>query len=480
MWKFIQFELKKIFKRKLNILLCILTVGLNFFFITQTIDIQITDQVGKTYDKKESIEIINNFYKEHAGIVNDDYVLKMNQEYHKQVDTYMKDKIDFDMMVNIFGKNYEEMRILGENASLTRDEMFTYIEQVQRNCKRYGIDIPMTWSDETSHFKIYDIYKENSIVLPEYEKTLKNFFYSYSSINDNKMYFDILNKDMKIEAYEENEELIVTDMGFLKLTSFSPEYLEKMTMNHIQWLNDRYEKMNSTIDSTLSSSMIIRSLDFYPIYVVYLILIIVLCSNIFSIEKENRTNQIIVCTNRYKSILKAKILTMLLIVSNLFLISFLITVIYVLCFIPIENLHLQVIDLGFDLGMNGTNALYSCIEFIAYQLCMLYFAYLSIGVITLGLSCFTKSKFVSGIITLLILFVPIFCQGQKWIIFSPFIMLNSQHAYFRWEPWMHDVLPVQDIGGIMIHTCTIVCLFWFFLSIVIVIACYLKERRHFV
>ena len=205
MWKFIQFELKKIFKHRLNILLCILTIGLNFFFLTQTIDIQITDQSGKTYTKKESIEIVNNFYKEHAGIVNDDYVLEMNKEYQKQYDAYMEDKIDFDMMVNIFGKNYEEMRVLGENALLTREEMLAYVDQVKNNCIRYGIDVPMTWSDENSHFKIFNIYKENVEVLPEYERTLENMFYSYSSSNNEQMYFEILNnsEDMKIKAYEE-------------------------------------------------------------------------------------------------------------------------------------------------------------------------------------------------------------------------------------------------------------------------------------
>ena len=482
MWKFIQFELKKIFKHRLNILLCILTIGLNFFFLTQIIDIQITDQSGKTYTKNESIEIVNNFYKEHAGIVNDDYVLEMNKEYQKQYDAYMEDKIDFDMMVNIFGKNYEEMRVLGENALLTREKMLAYVDQVKNNCIRYGIDVPMAWSDENSHFRIFNIYKENAEILPDYEKTLKNIFYSYSSSNNEQMYFEILNnsEDMKIKAYEEDGNLIVTDMGFLKLTSFNPEYLDRMTINHIQWLNDKYEKVDSAIDSTLSSNIFIRILEYYPIYVVYLILIVVLCSNIFSIDYENKTNQIIVCSNKNKTVLKAKILTMLFIVSTLFLVTFLIVVLYITHFIPIENLHLQAIDLGFGLGSNGTNALYSCIELIGYQLCMLYFAYLSIGVISVGLSCFTKSKFVSGIITLLSIFLPIFCQGQKWITFSPFIMINSHHAYFNWDMWMNDVLPVQDIGGFMIHTFSIVCLIWSLISLVILTACYLKERKHIV
>lgn len=482
MWKFIKFELKKIFKHRLNILLCILTIGLNLFFLTQTFDIQITDESGKTYGNKESIEIVNKFYEEHVGVVNDSYVLEMNKEYQNRYDTYMKDKIDIDMMVNIFGENYEEMRMLGESASLTRGEMFAYIEQVQNNCKHYGIDIPMTWSDENSYFRIFNINKENAEILPEYEKSLENLFYSYSSLNNDQMYFEILNdsKDMKIEAYEKDGKLIVSDMGFLKLTSFNPEYLERMTINHIQWFNDRYEKMNSSIDSTLSSSVFIRTLDYYPLYVVYLILIIVLCSNIFSIEDEHKTNQIIVCTNQNKTVLKAKILTMLLIVSSLFLVTFLIAILYVMNFIPIENLHLQAIDLGFALGWDGTNALYSCFEFIAYQLCMLYFAFLSTGVISVGLSCFTKSKFVSGIISLLTLFVPVFCQGQKWITISPFIMLNSQHAYFKWDVWMNDILPVQDIGGVMIHTFIIVCLIWLFITIVISTACYLKGRKHIV
>ena len=79
-----------------------------------------------------------------------------------------------------------------------------------------------------------------------------------------------------------------------------------------------------------------------------------------------------------------------------------------------------------------------------------------------------------------VVFPILMTNGHLWLAIMPLTMLMG-HTYFSFSSVAAGyLLPIVDLGGTIVHTATLVCLFWIIVSIVLMIGCYIKQKRHIV
>ena len=108
----IRYELKKIFKNPLNIILLIAAFAFQFFMMDQILLSEMPDihlQDNTILSSEAAVHYLNEYYSEHKGIVDDVYIHNMKDEYVSK----LNELIDQQKMIQIYGENYEEMMRAG-------------------------------------------------------------------------------------------------------------------------------------------------------------------------------------------------------------------------------------------------------------------------------------------------------------------------------------------------------------------------------
>ena len=483
MVKLIQFELKKIFKSKFNLLLLIAAIAIQCLALKEIVlspgYLNYYIDQNTSVNQIEYKQYLDEFYTQHQGIVTDEYINEWNDEYYQKLDEI----IDKDKMIQIYGDNYEEMIIAGRNGSLSEEDMWEYIRFVEERSRPLGYDYaPIEYSDDGSaRFKLNLYYKSG---MEGYGNTLHKIYYDLDFITENQnVYLDVLNesKEHKIIASEVNGKTEIEDFGFLKtLGYFNPDLISQMNMNQIDWLNEKYENVSPQMDTTIGAGVLAQSFDMYVIYLGYLLCLIVIGTNLFAGEKSKKTDVLLSCAKEYKRITTAKLLTMLLLVVSLFILAVIINILAVSLFFDIKNLHLA--SYGYSLNNFGyIFILYSCFEMLLRQMGLIFCSFLCVAGLSAFLSCFTKNRFISVIIMIIFVAFPmLMTNGHTLLTIMPIVMLCC-HTYFSFSSGIAGyLLPIVDLGGTIVHTATLVCLFWIIVSIILMMGCYIKQQRHIV
>lgn len=484
MGKLIQFELKKIFKSKFNLILLIIAIVFQCVMLNK----YVFNSEYPTLHMKDNTVLsgidmylyYDNFYIQHQGTVNDEYINEWKYEYYDKLDEIL----DKEKMIQIYGDNYKEMMIAGENGTLNKEEVQAYVDFVKERSQKLNLEYaPISFSEENPHNFHIDLYFEPE--MEEYVYTLKVLYFDSNFENENN-YLNILNqsKNHKIIASEANGEVEIKDLGFLECLN-PPEYelISQLNMNQINWLNEKYENIPSLMDTTIGAGILNHAFGEFIINLIYFLWLIVICSNLFAYEKDKQTDALLACSKAYKKIIMVKILTMFLLSLAVFLLSIFISSISVLTSFQIKNLHLT--SYGFSIIFSGlTVILYTCYELLIRQMGLIFCSFLCVAGLSAFLSCFTKNRFISAvfmmIFTVLPMFLPMFTSGNILLSLMPLIM-NHTTTYFSLNHGMAGyLLPIVDLGGTIVHTATLVCLFWIIISIILMIGCYVKQRKHIV
>ena len=335
--------------------------------------------------------------------------------------------------------------------------------------------VPIQFSDESTHFQL-EVYYLNS---DDYAKTLHDLYYGFYSDMNAEMYFEVMNqsKENKIIASEIKNQVQIDDLGFLSLLQSDSDIVSLLNMKQINWLNDRYVNMSSQIDSIVGAFLFSSSLNYWIIYLVYFMVLIIFCSNLFSCEKQTRMDQMLFCAKKRRRIPAAKIYTMMILVMSIYAVSLLIDMISVMRIVPIENLNLAAVYTG--LGIRPMTVLYSYYELLARQLSLNLCAFLCIGTLSTFLSCFTKSRFFSAVAVILFTVFPLLGTKSPLLCYTPFVMINHVTYFNLNEGIAGKVLPISEIGGVIVDMATLVCLFWIVVSGIMMISSYMKAKNSF-
>ena len=130
MVKLIQFELKKIFKSKFNLLLLILIFGTCFYMIREQssrhyypFEGENISLEGETLSDIEAMRYLDEFKHLHAGNVDENYLKEMQDLYNSYIEKFQIDELDDELMKKAYGDNYLEIIEAGMNGSMSESEI---------------------------------------------------------------------------------------------------------------------------------------------------------------------------------------------------------------------------------------------------------------------------------------------------------------------------------------------------------------------
>ena len=476
MIKLIQFELKKIFKSKFNLLLLILIFGTCFYMIREQssrhyypFEGENISLEGETLSDIETMRYLDEFKHLHAGNVDENYLKEMQDLYNSYIEKFQMDELDDELMKKAYGDNYLEIIEAGMNGSMSEseiEELRQKIYDAQDSSEiQYGVYWPDIYYNEDGTFSLNIFYKnqDKSRILsmlfsPSYEMLANK---EEHLIN----YNDIKNKNYEMHEYDSSR--IDFHSGFLRAEYITEDELALLNEDYVNWLNHKFLSNSTYADSEVGletlnrmigdSSMVLSRL-------LLILLIVVLCADVFSIERSNYVDQLLACSQKgNRQVYVAKWITML-ILSILICIGFVIMAVgYVRYLVPIRN---------WNLVSESQFFLFTYKELILNNIGVLLTALLATASMTGFLSCVTKNRFASAIVSLCILLFPFFTGNWP----GPYKNIPSMIVYGT-DLWWGEF---KSIGGVMASSLILTASLWLIISLVIFVIGYIKERRHVV
>ena len=476
MIKLVQFELKKIFKSKFNLLLLILIFGTCFYMIKEQSsgdhhsarDANISLE-GDNLTDIETMRYIDEFKHLHAGNADEKYLKEKQDLYNSYIESLQMDEIDDEVMKEYYGDNYLEIIEAGKNGSMSEAE----IEELQQKIYdaqdkaeyQYGVNWPDIYDDEDGTFSLNLIYKNQ-----DKSRILSMMFNpSYDMLANKKEhlinYDDIKNENYEINEYDSN--YINIHLGYLQMDFASKDNLDLIDENYVNWLNHKFLSNSTYVDSEVGLETLDRMLgDSNMVFsrLLLILLMVILCADVFSIERSNHVDQQLACSQKgNRQVYVAKWITML-ILSILICIGFVIMAVgYVRYLVPIRN---------WNLVSESQFFLFTYKELILTDIGVLLTALLATASMTGFLSCITKNRFIAAIISLCVLIFPYFTGNWP----GPYKNIPSMIAYDT-NLWWGEF---KSIGGFMASSLILTVSLWLIISLVMFVIGYIKERRHIV
>ena len=404
-------ELKKIFKRKSSILLCVGLCIFSFYTIFSSyqkypyhsiIDSHITYQSleGKSLDHIELARYIDSLLHKYQGTYNRELYETMKQDYLQLLQQYSTNEIDENKMQDVYGEGYKDIFQKIRNHEMTEEQISQY--QVEQRIPTYYNN------DNPKEFPFVTIYKNDAIIhtieLAYLSVYMELDFYPPSER------FDEANK--RYESY------------LIHHRFYDGEEMEGSSGQY-QYCDQKLSQMSHHYDSTISINLIVQAIEKSLIPTLFIVFI--LLSNIFGMEKQYQTDQIIYPTlmTRYK-IVQSKLIAGIVIGLGLTFIQVMICFAVGIILVPIHDLNVIVSPMA-------QSALYypqyplTYIELLMTYIFLIITAFLIITIVTMFISYITLNRFITviamfvmmlvNIIITYMMYIPSWIQGL-----SPFIM----------------------------------------------------------
>lgn len=475
----IGYELKKIFKNKVNLLLCLIFCILciyivhSFFYQDLFISNNLTYQ-GERVSEQEYLRYLDDFAHEHRGEINDEFIEAMREEYW-QMKSDLEDVTDEEMMKRVYGENYQEY--LDKNMS--EQEFNRWKTECEERYSEAGMaydHMLYMYRDENGNIEIEKFSKYES-----YLAELNALF--EVSVFDGTFQYEMLNHK---EEHLINKEIVhqTKDNTPIKSNSFLSEYWLKRNDSQvsdkmIDEMNQKYLSMPTTYDSTVGARLLCRSFSGTTFVIIMIILLnAILFSDVFSKEAKEKIEPILVTSRLgYKQVTVAKLI--IVIFFNLLITAFYLTIIYVVVssIVPIRSLNITCYYTDV-VGVSTVDYLYTYRELLINYVLRIFVSMLATGLMVTFLSCITKKRFVSAMVLLLMLIASVFIYVDQfqWIMFFPYTVATHP-GYIDWLSFTNNgfVLFDKDWGWLIG-----VCLFWGIACLIMFLSCYLKQRRHIV
>ena len=476
MIKLVQFELKKIFKSKFNLLLLILIFGTCFYMIREQssgyyypFEGENVSLEGETLSAIETMRYLDEFKHLHASNADEKYLKEIQDLYNSYIEKLQMNELNDELMKKAYGDNYLEIIEAGKNGTMSEGE----IEELQQKIYdaqdraeiRYDVYWPDIYCNEDGTFSLNLFYKNQ-----DKSRILSMMFNPSYEMLANKEEYLIDYNDIKDKNYERNEydsSRINFHSGFLQAELITEDELAPLNENYVNWLNHKFLSNSTYVDSEVGLETLDRMLgDSNMVFsrLLLILLMVILCADVFSIERSNHVDQQLACSQKgNRQVYVAKWITML-ILSILICIGFVIMAVgYVRYLVPIRN---------WNLVSESQFFLFTYKELILTDIGVLLTALLATASMTGFLSCITKNRFIAAIISLCVLIFPYFTGNWP----GPYKNIPSMIAYDT-NLWWGEF---KSLGGFMASSLILTASLWLIISLVIFAIGYIKERRHIV
>lgn len=472
MTKMILFELKKIFKSKFKLILCAFVL-LGNLWMSHYYNVQYISAVNENKIELHGVEALrylDQFYDNLKGTVNDSYLKDIEVKQAEMMNQFL----NHEKMKEVFGEYYTTILGIDGKENVDPELVKEIVKTAEKNCKKLNIPFPLSYNDDYTYLKIEMLY------FTDYNYLRQTFWYFDGPLKS-MPFMQILNEEenQKIEYIVVNNQVKIKNTGFAD-SLWPYQWLEKYPVQVIDYLNDRYENMSSSYDSTVGATTLFNCISNYMIWLLDMLLIIVLLADVFSTEQRHKMDQYLVCAKEYKKITMAKILTVLILTVTIFAIQMGLLYGFVSWIVPIKNLDVQAVIPNCLMPLSRFD-LFTFKELLIRTGITVLFALLSVSIVTSVLSCLTQNRIFSSIATMLFVALPMVFINNT----APFNM-----DYFPFEMLRMDIFfgnnirfgfnQLVCIGENVYYTASIICVGWVIAGILLYLFCYLKERRHIV
>lgn len=475
MKQLIYHEFKKVFKNKLFILFIVALVGWTGFeaYKSYTPDVRdeygagywdyynsdlvYQDENGKDLDGLDYLVAADELLHSYAGKVDKASLDKFYQDYKDKVANL---KVDETATTKYFGN--DGWKILYEkslNGTLSESEVNEYCESIQKNC-----NYDTTFENGEMKYFLYPIIYEKM----GYKQFLTRVYYNDISFSGNSI---------------ENQ-----SMTYMNILVNKKEYVEKYWNYYYsrdnkkdvyqKFLKERYLNADTEFDSVIPNNTLLNNMNLINFFT--LLLIAMICANIFSLESHNKTDQILVPT-KLGSVKLAIAKLVVGISISLGIVLLQLIVVYSLAFVllPVHKWNLFIYD---QAGTWGGGTLAGCIysEVFVKQTLAVIIASLAIGIFTMFISYVSKNRFASIIISFLFIMVPLFIlQGKTGILAIVERMMPTFIMDYRSFLNIGESSVISTGNG-FIEWIYVVILIWVVFMIVMSVYILIDSKRHIV
>lgn len=476
-------EYKKLWKRKITVVLLLVLILLSGYRIYHTYHANASSEIMPiTYETVEHEKVNNGleyyqyadrYLHQYTGEFNASLIQKMNDDYQKIRKQYARKNLDVEKMQKLYGSDWETF-IKGAAQGKYNEEQ---LQQCMKNMEARGYS-----SDEKGHYYFEVYYKEDPVYM-----LYQRIYTGYSSYaTSNEVYGLTPGREsiaeVRVNKYlprfskhaQAGKELFENAINYVD-PSFHDKSIEKHYENQLM-------KETLPYDSTVGNHLMLKNID--DIDIIFMLILVVLLADIFAQEKHYKTDQIMIPTkDGAKKLVKAKLLCGTSLAVGILLLQYSMIFIATFLYVPLRSLDLAVFSQA-DAGyINMMSFVFTYREVLFSMIVLMLIATLAVAVVTMTISYFSKNSFITVIVMLLLLLFPFVMSFGKTGIFAyissifPTSMLAIEN-YFSWLSSGYP--PLVNIMNTLVPLKNLVCAGWcvaIVLMLVIVIRSY---NRHIV
>lgn len=484
MIKLIYTELKKIWKSKGNIMLLIFLMAYTSFTTYQTYHKQDTvNQVGDwtLKDVKGKTIPLGLPYYQCADQVLHQYQGVADASLY---DTYVKDyqlimeqfpQTDYDdaYMKMYYGENYPAFLEDCRNGRVSEDALF---QRIRKNMEKYG---------RTSYFIEHTV-GENGALYPvvyyefDHVRALYQMIYGKGS-----PVFSLYGTDQQVNFIDD----AMSDIHQLSTNPKTQLFLDSGIDHNSALAKSLMETfdgkaMSQSFDSTIGNNLFVNALGHID-YVTLIVLAMIL-ANTFAMEAYYKMDQILIPSKTaMKKLTIAKLCAGILSGITVLAVEYGIIYGFAMCFVPLRDLGMHTMNqAGTYLFYDGSNV-FTYWQIISTGILLNIVAIIATCIITMALSFFTKSRFVTIIPILILLFLTTTFTPVKDLIggfFDHIFMGNMMKTldFFVLSGYDQNPFPYIMLFGNLVSCKLIIVLCWIIICIVLCFMMMHVSKKHVV
>ncbi len=481
MRRLIQFEFKKIFKSKVNIVLLLILFIFNGYRTYQVYhqplqyrtDIVMKDENGIERTGLAYWRLADQIQHSYAGTLSEKTIQQMDKDFRAIMNKYTETTLDEEKMKAVYGDNYETLLKDARSGKYTGKEVNELFENYMQISG--GISYEEIEGSDKVKVHVEDYLKHDGV------RQLYSNIYDYY-IEDKKDVADYENFSSDAQRKWLHPDQLSKEQLHIEIAGFEyPDSIYDATMEN--FIN-RYKSASHEIDSNIPNTLFVEAL--YNLEFASLLILVIILANTFAMEKHYKTYQIMIPTAAgNKKITAAKLCAGILLALGIVLIQFLIVYIMSCMFLPLRGLNLTYYSQS-QASLNIAAYVFTYRTLIVNAMLLISVAAMASACVTMLVSYITKNRFATVIplllVTLISGFAGFFNQLSPGMVIDQFF--PSQMVHFTQfftvalNPHMGEMLPYFSIGGYSLAWKNVIMLFWI-ISIVIISLCMLMHsRRH--
>lgn len=477
MFRLIQSEYKKLWKKKVPAILLLLLLGWTFYSTMRDYHKEMpsmalpvvfeSEDHQKIRDGLEYYQYADTYLHQYAGELSEDLVEQMESDYHRLMKKYERKTLDHKRMSEAYGEDWENFIKTAAQGGYDQEQLDVLLADMTYS----------GYSSDGEHY-YFEIYYEEDPMLMLYERIYTG---TTQYLTSDSLY--------SVGGEDEEKEIELKSYPFTKQ---KPYLKDQITMyKGIQSaqeqelfdnLLDKRIDTTASFDSVVGNQLFLNSLG--NIDMLTLVFIILLLSDIFSQEVSYKSDQIIVPTKEgAKRLVVAKLLCGISAALGIILLQFLIILGCAMVFVPLHSLALPMMAQANGGYFGMIPYVFTYREGLIGTLLLIILASLATAVLTMALSLFTKNRFATVSVMMIILFggfmLSLYVEGGLAYVSSllPPVMMKTT-AFFSWKS--NGFLPVIPVGGSMITWRYAVSVIWILFMLLLCGFIVRYDHRHIV